>query len=145
MKHGPADRHQQMIAKVCDPAADKNMTGIKEIHQACQYITDHLSTIANDIQGRLIALAARRVDIFRAEESPVGFPHLAQDGAAPVSSRLERFRGDRRSRCHGFKTSLISTRAQGTFLIHTDMPDIPCTAVTAAMELAVGNDASPDS
>src|SRR5215207_9441622 len=89
VQHRPPDRHQQMISKVCNSPADKDMARIEEVHQACQHIADHLTALADDIERRLISLPTSRVDVLRAE-STVGLPRLTQQGAAPVSSRLER-------------------------------------------------------
>src|SRR5688572_324102 len=133
VQHRAPDRHQQMISKVCNSPADKNMTGIKEIDQACQHITDHLPAVADDIERGLISLPACCIDILRAKYSTVCVAHLPQRRAAPVSSRLQRLGCDRRSRRHGFQASLVAAGAQRTFLIHTDMTDVTCAAVTAAM------------
>ena len=90
MQHRPADCHQQMVAKICDPTANKNVAGIEKIHQARQHISDHLAAIADDIQGSLIPFPAGCVDIFRPDDSAPGRSGLTQGGAASVASGLQR-------------------------------------------------------
>src|SRR5690242_700650 len=63
--------YQQVVAKVCNSAADKNMAWIKKVNQACQHIADHLSTLANNIQCRLIPLAAGSLDVLRQHDSAI--------------------------------------------------------------------------
>src|SRR5215212_492675 len=130
-----------MIAKVCDPSANKNMTGIEKIHQAGQYVSDHLSAIADDIERGLISCPASRIDILRANEPTFGLSDLTQGGADSISSSIYCLRRNRWPGSHGFQTAFVSARAQRTFLVHTDMTDIPRGAITAAVDLPIGNDA----
>src|SRR5512143_893470 len=133
-----------MIAEVGNSPADKNMTRIEEVHQAGEHVAGHFSTRTDDIQSRLIAFATRRVDILRTQETAIGFPHLTQGWAGPVSIGLHRPGSDRRSRRHGFQTPLVAARTQRTFLIHADMTDVTSAPITATVDSSVRDDARAD-
>src|SRR5688572_23666974 len=90
LQHRLTYGHQKVISEVGNPAADKNMAGIKEIDQTGQYVADHFATLTDDIQRGLISLPASHVDVFRAKASSIRFTHLAQDRADPVPSGIHR-------------------------------------------------------
>src|SRR5215216_4133547 len=98
-----------MIAEICNASPDKNMARVEEVDQARQHVPDHLSTIADDIECCLISLPARRVDIFRAQNSSIRLPHLGQVRAAPILSCLECLRGNRRSGSHRLEATFVAT------------------------------------
>src|SRR5688572_3417661 len=140
-----ADRHQQMIAKICNAAPNKNMAWIKEINQRCHHIPDCLPAVANDIEGGLISLPTRRVDIFRTDEASIRLSHLTQDGADPIDSGLHRLCSNRRAGGHCFQAANISAGTQRTIFIHADVADITSGTVTAAMDLSVRDNARSNS
>src|SRR5688572_24329883 len=113
-----------MIAKICDASTDKNIAGVEKVDQARQHIPDHLPAIANDVQCSLISFPASRVDIFRPNDASIGLSYLTQNWAASVASCLHRLGRDRGSGCHCLQTSFVSTCAQWTIFIHTDMTNI---------------------
>src|SRR5690606_11136534 len=84
------------------------------------------------------------IHIFRTKQAAVGFLDLSQDRAAPISSGLQGFGGNRGPCGHGLQTAFVPARTQGSVLINTDMTNIAGTAVTATMDLAVGDDPGPD-
>src|SRR5690349_15200381 len=133
-----------MVTKICDPAADKNVAGIEKIHQACQYISDHLATIADDIERGLVPFTTSRVNIFGSDDSAFGLSDLTQGRAASGASGLHRLGSDRRSCCDCFQAAFVSASTQGAIFIYTDMPNITRRSITAAMDLSIGNDPGSD-
>src|SRR5215208_1262503 len=123
-----------MITKIRDPPTDKNVAGIKEVYQTSQHVSDHLPTVADNIESSLITFPASRVDVFRAEDTTSRLHHLHQNWAASIASSLRRPGGDRRSGCHRFQTAFVPTRAQGTVFINADMTDIPGRSITSTMD-----------
>src|SRR5689334_16930859 len=133
-----------MVAKICDPTADKNMAGVEKIHQTRQHIPDHLAAITDDIESSLIPFPAGCVDIFRSDDSASGLSDLTQGWAASVASGLHRLGSDRRSCCHGFQAASVSTGTQRSLFIYTNMPNIARRAIAAAMDFSIGNDPCSD-
>src|SRR4029078_3525452 len=124
-----------MVAKICDPTADKNITRVEKIHQTRQHIPDHLAAITDDVESSLIPFPAGCVDIFRSNDSTSRLSHLSQGWAASVASGLHRLGGDRRSGCHGFQAASVSTSTQRSLFIYTNMHHIARRALASAVDV----------
>src|SRR5687767_1268467 len=103
-----ADRHQQMIAKIRNATPNKNMAWIKEINQSCHHIPDRLATLTNDIEGSLISLPTRHVDIFRTDKASIRLSHLIEGWADSIDCSLHRLCSNRRTSGHSFQAANIS-------------------------------------
>ncbi len=136
---------KKLEADIADASANKNDAWIEEINQPSQDTADHLPAAADDLIGQAITGGCGITHINGRQRAAILRHPPREKIALPCLCPGHALLGYRRSGGHKFQAAWIAAVANRAIIINTNMADIARTAITAAIDLVIGDNAAANS